>query len=313
MSAAPIPARRNLAIAALALAVCFAALWSAARAPWWGLALVALVFSFCNNTLFALLHEAVHGNFSPDRRINTAAGWVLGAMFPTSFTVQRVSHLGHHRRNRTDAELYDYVLPGQSRWLKTYWIYCLLVGSYWAIIPLAGLVYLLCPWAFRSRAFLQGPARWWGFEAFVADIARQPVRRVWSEYVFTFAFQAALFQALGLTWQAWLVCWWAFGINWCSVQYTDHAWSRRDVIEGAWNLRRWRLTEALFLYYNLHLAHHREPHLPWTALPSRVRPEDAAPTFWSIYSRLWLGPRPAPPGPGPSPLPTTELPEGTLA
>lgn len=297
-----IPARRNLAIAALALAACWGLLWLGARAPWWGLALAALAFSFANNTVFALLHEAVHGNFSPSRRINAAAGWLFAAMFPTSFTVQRVSHVGHHRRNRTDAELYDYVLPGQSRWLKTYWIYCLLTGGYWSIIPVAGLVYLLCPWAFRSRGFIEGPARWWGFEPFVRDIAREPIGAIWPQYAFTFAFQTVLFWALGLTWQAWLACWWAFGVNWCSVQYTDHAWSRRDVIEGAWNLKRWRLTQALFLNYNLHLVHHRQPGLPWSELPAHVSSVEAMPSFWSIYRRLWLGPLPAPAGPGPQPL-----------
>ena len=29
------------------------------------------------------------------------------------------------------------------------------------------------------------------------------------------------------------LCYWAFGLNWSSVQYSDHAGSPRDVIEGA--------------------------------------------------------------------------------
>ena len=89
--------------------------------------------------------------FSPRRRLNEAAGVLFAAFFPTAFTIQRISHFGHHRRNRTDFELYDYYLPHQSRWLKTYWIYCLLTGFYWAIIPVAGFLYLVCPFAFRSR------------------------------------------------------------------------------------------------------------------------------------------------------------------
>jgi fatty acid desaturase len=295
----------NIAIAAAAMMVSCACLWWASHAGHWGEVVVAaLIFSFTNNTIFALHHEAVHRNFHPVPWVNEAGGWLFAAWFPTSFAVQRISHLGHHRRNRTDQELYDYVLPGQSRWLKTYWIYCLLTGGYWMIIPVAGLVYLLCPWGFRSRAFREGPARFWGFEPFVSDIARAPIRSIWPQYVMTLAVQAGLWIALDLHWAGWLACYWAFGINWSSVQYTDHAWSRRDVIEGAWNLRRKRVTEALFLNYNLHLAHHREPQVPWHGLPSRVRVDDAAPTFWSIYRQLWLGPRPAPDGPGPQPLPT---------
>jgi fatty acid desaturase len=295
ISAHPIPAAANLAIGAAAIAASLLCLWAASHGSVPAVALAALVFSFSANTLFSLLHEAVHGGFHPDRRVNEPAGWLFAAFFPTSFSVQRVSHLGHHRRNRSDAELYDYYLPGQSRWLKTYWIYCLLTGFYWMVIPLAGLIYLLCPWGFRSRRFREGPARWWGFEPFVADIAQRPVREIWPQYAFALLVQAALFMMLDLDVVGWLACYWAFGVNWSSVQYTDHAWSRRDVIEGAWNLRRTRLTQAVFLNYNLHLAHHREPQIPWIHLPQRVRGEDDAPSFWSVYRRLWLGPQPAPP------------------
>ncbi|WP_165784334.1 fatty acid desaturase family protein [Zhengella mangrovi] len=304
VAAYPIPARANLAIAAAAILANLALLWLAAHAPaWWITAACAIGFSFTNNTVFALHHEAVHGGFHPDRRINEAAGPLFAAFFPTIFSIQRISHLGHHRRNRTDEELYDCYLPGQSWLLKTYWIYCLLTGFYWVIIPLAGLVYLAWPRAFRSKAFRQGPARWWGFEPFVADIGRAPIGRVWLEGVFTLAVQAGLFWLLDLSPVSWLACYWAFGINWSSVQYTDHAGSPRDVLEGAWNLRFWPVTQALFLNYNLHLAHHRQPGVPWIHLPRLVRAGDPAPSFWPIYLGLFRGARKAPPGPGPRPLP----------
>lgn len=303
----PIPVRLNLAIAVAAIAVSAACLWAAAHSgPWWKMALAALVFSFTNNTIFALHHEAVHGAFHPDQRINDAAGVVFAAFFPTIYSIQRISHLGHHRRNRTDAELYDCYLPHQSWLLKSYWIYCLLTGFYWAIIPVAALVYVLWPFTFRATWFQHGPARWWGFEPFVKDIAAAPIRRVWLEGVASLVVQALLIWVLDLSAVSWLACYWAFGLNWSSVQYTDHAGSPRDVIEGAWNLRFWPISQALFLNYNFHLAHHREPSIPWLHLPGRVRPGDARPSFWPIYLRLWLGARPAPPGPGPQPLPQSE-------
>ncbi len=298
-----IPAARNLAIAAAAIGVSLACLWAASHAhAWWGMAAAALIFSFANNTVFSLHHEAVHGAFHPDRRVNEAAGVLFAAFFPTIFSVQRVSHLGHHRRNRTDLELYDYHLPHQSWLLKTYWIYCLLFGFYWSIIPVACLLYLVWPWAFRAAWFQRGPARWWGFEPFVRDIADEPVGRVWREGLFSLVFQALLIVALDLSFTSWLACYWAFGVNWSSVQYTDHAQSPRDVLEGAWNLRFWPLTQALFLNYNLHLAHHRRPGVPWIYLPELVSACDPRPSFWPIYLRLWLGSRPAPPGAGPAPL-----------
>jgi fatty acid desaturase len=296
-AAAPlsIPLRLNLVIAVAAITVAVTCLWSAAHAPHWTiLALAALVFSFANNTIFSLQHECVHGTFHPNRRVNELAGVLFAAFFPTAFAIQRISHFGHHRRNRSDFELYDYYLPHQSRWLKTYWIYCLLAGSYWAIIPVAVMVYLVCPFLFRAKSFQNGPARWWGFGEFVRDIAAEPISRIWPQAMFTFLLQLTLWLALGLDAVSWLICYWAFGLNWSSLQYTDHAWSPRDVREGAWNLRFWRITQAIFLNYNLHLAHHREPDIPWTQLPGRVRPEDPNPSFWSIYGSLWGGARPAP-------------------
>jgi fatty acid desaturase len=290
-----IPGRLNLAIGAAAIAAAIACLWVAGHAPHWSiLAGAAFCFSFVNNTIFSLQHECVHGTFHPARRLNESAGVLFAAFFPTAFAIQRVSHLGHHRRNRSDLELYDYYLPHQSRWLKTYWIYCLLSGFYWAIIPVAGLVYVVCPYCFRSRWFQDGPARFWGFASFVRDIAAEPIAKVWPQAMFTLLVQACLWGGLGLDWVAWLACYWAFGLNWSSLQYTDHAWSRRDVREGAWNLRFWPLTQALFLNYNLHLVHHRRPDIPWLHLPRFVAPEDPRPSFWSIYLSLFGGARPAP-------------------
>lgn len=301
----PIPAALNIAIGALAVSVALACLWAASHASHWiAVAGAALVFAAANNTVFCLLHECVHYGFHPSRRINDRAGVVFAALFPTAFTIQRVSHFGHHRRNRTDLELYDYYLPHQSRWLKTYWIYCLLTGFYWAIIPVAGLVYLLFPFAFRSRPFQRGPARWWGFEEFVRDISQEPIARVWPQALFTACVQASLWLLLDLSFAGWLACYGAFGLVWSSLQYTDHAWSPRDVYEGAWNLRVWPVARAIFLNYNLHLAHHRRPDIPWIHLPLYVRPDDPAPSFSSIYWPLWRGAAPAPPGAGPTPLPS---------
>jgi fatty acid desaturase len=303
-----IPAVRNFAIGALAAVVGLACLWTASHAAHWTIvAGAAVIFAAANNTLFCLLHESVHGTFHPSRRINDWAGVVCAAFFPTAFAIQRISHFGHHRRNRTDLELYDYYLPHESRWLKSYWIYCLLTGFYWAIVPVAGAVYFLFPCVFRSRWFRHGPARWLGFEEFVRDIAVQPLAQVWPQTFFTVCFQALVWRVLDLGWTGGLACYWTFGLAWSTLQYTDHAWSPRDVYEGAWNLRVWPVAQAILLNYNLHLAHHRRPDIPWIHLPLFVRRDDPAPTFWSIYWPLWRGAAPAPPGAGPRALTGMQL------
>lgn len=136
----------------------------------------------------------------------------------------------------------------------------------------------------------------------VRDIGIEPRGRVWLEVLFSTCFQVSMWLMLDLNWVAWLACYWAFGLNWSALQYADHAWSVRDVREGAWNLRVSRLARAIFLNYHCHLAHHRSPGTPWTYLPQLVNPRESQPSFWKIYFSLWGGARPAPPGPGPLPL-----------
>ena len=68
------------------------------------------------------------------------------------------------------------------------------------------------------------------------------------------------------------VCYAAFAINWSSLQYTDHAFSKLDVRDGAWNLRVNPSTRLLFLNYHHHLAHHRHPQVPWIHLGRFVDP-----------------------------------------
>jgi fatty acid desaturase len=238
----------------------------------------------------------VHGVFSPNKRRNDFFGVLAGAVFPTSFTMQRVAHLGHHRRNRTDEELYDYYLPTESKFSKTRSIYAgNLFGLYWFCIPLSNLIFLLWPWLYSSKWFVDGPARSLGFEPYVREIAELPKLRIWLECALAFVYQLLVWVLLDLTWQGWLLCYWAFAAHWSALQYVDHAWSPRDIVNGAWNLKVLPITSAIALNYHYHLAHHRHPQVPWPYLPGLVEDADPRPTFWSIYFRLWGGARPAPP------------------
>ena len=127
-----------------------------------------------------------------------------------------------------------------------------------------------------------------------AGLESAPKRTIRLELLFTIAVQIALFVLLDLTFAGWAICYGAFAVNWSSLQYTDHAFSKLDVRDGAWNLRVNSLTRLLFLNYHHHLAHHRHPHVPWIHLWRYVDPAEAQPSFWSIYWRMWRGPQPLP-------------------
>lgn len=286
----------NWMVLALSLAATWTCLWIACHEPVPVALMAAVAFALMNFTPFALLHEAVHDLASPSRRRNRLLGNLAAVALPTSFDMQRIAHLGHHRRNRTDAELYDYYLPHEKVWLRNVWLYAgNLFGLYWVCIPLLGLVYLLAPSLFRSRFFVERVAASLGFGPYVAELAEVPVRQVWRQVAFSFAYQAAVFVALGLDWDGWLLCHWFFALYWSALQYVDHAWSPRDVMRGAWNLKVATPVRWLGLHYHYHLAHHERPDVPWIHLPRLVSRDGDTPSFWAIYRSLWKGVRPAPP------------------
>ena len=86
------------------------------------------------------------------------------------------------------------------------------------------------------------------------------------------------------------MCYWFFAINWGSLQYADHAWTKRDIRYGAWNLKVSFITKWFFLNYHDHKVHHIYPFLPWVYLPKFVDYNEERPTFWKIYFKILKGP-----------------------
>jgi fatty acid desaturase len=297
-SRAAVPARLNLALLAGSIAVTAACLYAASNGASWGLRIfAAIAFSFVNNTIFSLMHEAVHGVFHPNPTINEAAGRISAAFFPTAFSLQRTFHLAHHRNNRSDCERFDYYGPQENRVLKFAQWYCILTGIYWAASPVFCVVYALTaglvPWT-RLLAADNRLGRQTSAEPFLESLRSVSPTTARIDVAISAAIQAAMIYLLDLNLVGWAMCYACFAMNWSSLQYTDHAFSSLDRHEGAWNLRVNPVVRLIFLNYHHHLAHHREPGIPWTELPRLVRAEDPNPTFWSIYLRMWAGPRPLP-------------------
>jgi fatty acid desaturase len=285
---------QNWTILAGAAAGCAGLLWLAAHATTTlGTAASALAFAFLANTLFSLLHEAVHGKFDRAPARNAIAGHIAAAFFPTSFTLQTALHLTHHRNNRSDVERFDYIGAQENVPLKTVQWFTILTGLYWLSIPLFWVFYgffgSLIPWA-RLMPSEGRFARQTSAGAFLDSARALPMARIRIELRLSIAIQAALFWALGLTWQSWLACYFAFGLMWSSLQYADHAFSALDRHEGAWNLAVSRFTHAVFLNYHDHLAHHRNVAVRWQDLP-RAAGDGPKRGWLAMLYLMWRGPR----------------------
>ncbi len=288
-----IPGTLNVFIALASYSLATLCLYGAAQAEtWWQYLIAALCFSYIGNTLFSLLHESVHRIFHRQRWINDFFGMLSAAFFPTGFTLQRAFHLGHHRRNRTDVEMFDMYYPSDSRGLKFLQMYTILLGFYWTSAPIAGLAYLFCPWLLNIP-LLRSPdprIQRMSADAMLAGLEKVNPWRARAELFFTLALQVGLAYAIGLSFWQWLGCYWAFAINWGSLQYADHAWTKRDIRHGAWNLKVNPVVHWIFLHYHNHKAHHQHPQVPWLHLHRFVDAQEERPSHFQIWLRMWKGP-----------------------
>lgn len=286
----PVPGRLNLLLAGLCASgmVGVLALASASvSAP--ALGLWAGAFALLGQPLFSLIHEAEHDKLHPHRGLNDAVGVLLSALFPGSFSILRAAHLAHHRRNRTDAELIDYVRPGEVRLFKTIKYYTLISGALWVGSPLLSMVAAFLP----ARVFKPAPEQpkdtdLGTFLSFMAGLAPWRLR---AELAAVVGLWGGLVSVLDLRPGAVALCYAAFAALWGSQQYVYHVRTPLHVVEGSFDLHMGPLARRWFLNFNYHLTHHREPHVPWVHLP-RVAERQPWRPYLRTWARSWLPPRP---------------------
>src|SRR5207247_504785 len=133
----PIPNRLNVALTIVVFGSAVFFLWLGSRVQHFAAVLgVGVAFSYLLLTNYALLHEAAHENLHSSPRWNRILGTVCGLLFPCPFSLIRVTHQGHHLRNRTDYEMFDLYYPHDSRFLRFAQWYSILCGLFWPLVPL---------------------------------------------------------------------------------------------------------------------------------------------------------------------------------
>jgi fatty acid desaturase len=286
----PIPNRLNVALVIIVFSTAVGLLWLASWVErWYAVVAVGAVFSYVLLTNYALLHEATHNNLHSSARLNYWLGLLTGLLFPVPFSLVHTTHQGHHLRNRTDYEMFDLYYPTDNRFLKYGQWYSILCGLFWPIVPLGAVLFAVCPAVLRTRVWRQARSS----SYLVSDVRNVEVRAIRAEVVLIVTFYAGLFWLLDLHWWSTLVLYGCFAFNWSTRQYVGHAFTRRDVIEGAWNLRHNRLMTWVLLHGEWDLNHHRRPDVSWYYLPRLSPPDEPRPSYVRQYWRLWLGPRPA--------------------
>jgi fatty acid desaturase len=234
----------------------------------WSLAIIP--FSALNNSFWALIHEAIHDLFSSSRGTNVAAGRLLSLFFGSPFHVLRLTHLSHHKFNRSPlekgTEVYD---PTRSSKLEAnlryfFYIFC---GLYLLEVFSAFLFFLPTKSFHRlgRRLVDHGNAQEkWLAKKFMDAKTVKEIRLDGIAILLMFGLSAFCYGT------HWRVLVGVLAIRIFLISFMDnvyHYGSTLNVTISGHNLWLPRILSMLILNFNFHRIHHRNPAVPWPKLP----------------------------------------------
>jgi fatty acid desaturase len=270
-SSAAIPAALNLSLAAAHVAInlyqfFLLPLFLLPASRWWALTLLPLVA--LNNPFWSLIHEAIHDMLHPSRRVNRAAGRLLAIFFGSPFLILRLSHLLHHKLNRSAVEATELYAPEKTSKARA------ALGYFWQILGGLYVLEFLSPLLFfLPRAVLRRMERKYFSGADLAGhlmkglMRDEAIRemRIDGLVIFTLLAASALCYGASWPWLAALLVGRAFLISFLDNVY--HYGTPIDDTFYARNLALGKILSAGLLHFNLHGIHHKNPAIPWRSLP----------------------------------------------
>jgi fatty acid desaturase len=279
-SSAAIPAAMNLSLAALhVLANLFQffllPLFLLPSSPGWAFTLLPL--AALNNPFWSLLHEAIHDMFHPSRRINRLAGRLLAVFFGSPFLVLRLSHLLHHKLNRSPVEATELYAPEKSsRARASLGYFAHILGGLYLLELASPLLFFLPKVMLRrmERKYFSGgdlPGNL--MRGLMRD---QGIREIRADGLVILALLAASAASYGANWP------WLAGILLARaflISFLDNVYHYGTPVDDTFyarNLSLPRVFSTGLLHFNLHGIHHRNPAIPWSCLIEAFRREAGA-------------------------------------
>ena len=284
-----IPDKTNLVITILCTCVYFVLLWTASHVNNYGWVLLCgFLFAVTMVPVYSLIHEAEHSIINSNEIVNNIMGRWLSTLFIAPYTFFKHCHLKHHKKNRTDEEMWDLYYEHQNKLKRYGTLYGMMIGIGYFSMWLAVLLYAIAPRLIYTRFFFSHKEVGGFLKG--SDRIDKIVKSRW-ESILVIIFQVTLFFILDLKWTSWLTLFAMHGFLWSSQNYVNHAFSPRDIINGAHNLQIPIWLKLIYLNFNLHLAHHQNPKISWIHLPAFIKQGKGRISFFRNYLRLWKGPR----------------------
>lgn len=261
----------------ISLASFFAALWlfQYFLMPTWLLpndgrwAWLLLPLMLLNNPYWSLLHEAIHDLFHPSRAVNTFFGRALAVLFGSPFRILRLSHLLHHKLNRTLAEATEPYEPAKTSWPRAaLGYYFQIFGGLYLGEFMSSILFFLPKGLlrrFKDRSIDPKSVSGILMQNWTQDAALGEIRR--DGGVILFCFGLSLY-CYGENWPMLLGILAARGFM---ISFLDNVYHYRTPIDDiffARNLWLPGIAAKGLLNFNLHGIHHQNPALPWHRLPA---------------------------------------------
>jgi len=245
-------------------------------------ALLLLPIALMTTTLWALAHEAMHGNFHPNRRLNDTAGRSLAVLIGSSFRLLRFAHLMHHRFNRYHLDRPDICNAGGKGRLSTRAAYLLqlLFGHY--LLEVAVPLFCLLPRPAVQRGLAHVYASRDPVVETVRDIANNALlsprglREIREDALGSALLMALAGAAYGSHWPLLMAFIAGRGVLLSFFSNLYHFATPVERPDFAWNLSLPAPLRVAILNMNLHQLHHDQPELSWSKLAERFRELDCS-------------------------------------
>ena len=232
--------------------------WFAQATPWWIVSIIGAILIAWHSSL---QHELIHGHPTQWRAANRALAFPpLSLWLP--FELYRRAHLVHHRDERLTDPLDD---PESYYWTKDHWDGLGPIGRSLVRLQTTLIGRIVIGPAWNISRFLKQ-------EAGIVIGPRHANIRVWANHLLGCA--VLLFWVHGI---CGIPIWfYLFGIVYPGTalllirSFAEHraangVFERTAIVENA------PFFGLLFLYNNLHAAHHEEPMMPWYEIPNWYR------------------------------------------
>ncbi|HVR15598.1 MAG TPA: fatty acid desaturase [Candidatus Limnocylindrales bacterium] len=234
------------------------------RAWAWTLLPAALL----TNPFWSLIHEAIHDLFHPRRPVNVVFGRVLAMLFGSPFRILRMSHLLHHKLNRSPVEGTEYYDRAKSTRGAA------APGYYFQIFLGLYLVEILSPICFLlPRRLLRGFKNRYVAATNVSALllenwlGREALREIRLDGAATLALLALAFYGYGAHWPLLFLALLARGFL---ISFLDNVYHYETPVSDVFYAKNLRLAAPLaklLLNFNFHGIHHVNPTIPWLHLP----------------------------------------------